>query len=173
MTSGAVAVLADPRAVDAERVVAAATAKEEILVHSLVAIGAGGAEPAIHFHEGRALAVGMQNTVEELKQVAQPTVRQRRRDRGFSFPQTDFFITDMRMHHVGMPVGRMRLQGRDPIRFLLVQTSEIQTKLERAERDAFQADCFGSDEELIVVDIHGAEFVFRRRQLRVDFSGGR
>jgi hypothetical protein len=173
MASGAVAVLTDPGTVGAERVVAAATATERILIERLVAIRAGRTEPAVQFHEGRALTVGMQDTVEEPKQVAQATIRQRRRHRGFSFSQTDPFLRNMRMHHVGMPVGRMRLQGRDPIRFLLVQTSEIQTKLERAERDAFQADCFRRHEQLVVMEVDGAEFVFRRRQLCVDFSGGR
>ena len=173
MTSGAVAVLADPSAVGAERVVAAATATERIFVQRLVTIGAGGAEPAVQLHEGRAFAVGMQNAVEKLKQVAQATVRQRRRHRGLPFPQTDPFLRNMRVRHVGMSVGRMRLQGRDPIRFLLVQTSEIQTKLERAERDAFQADRFRRHKQLVVVDVDGAEFLFRRYQLRINLSGGR
>ena len=173
MTSGAFAVLTDPRAVDAERVVAIATATEEILVEPLVAIGAGGAEPTVQFHEGRAFAVGMQHPVEELKQVAQATIRQRRRRRGLPFPQTDPFLRNMRVRHVGMTVGRMRLQGRDPIRFLLIQAREIQSKLERAERDAFQVDRFGRDEQLVVVNLDGAEFVFGRRQLRVDLSGAR
>ena len=86
MTSGTVAVLTDPRAVGAEGVVAAATATERILVQRLVAIRAGGAEPAIQFHEGRAFAVGMQHPVEELKQIAQPTVGQSCGDGGLAFP---------------------------------------------------------------------------------------
>ena len=75
------------------------------------------------------------------------------------------------MRRVARTLGRMRLQGDDPIRLLFVEPSQIQTNLKRSEIDPFQRDRVRRDEDLEVVDGDAAELVLRGDQLRVEFAG--
>ena len=131
MTRGRAAV-AEPHAVTADRAIATAAAVELVLVDRIVAFAAGCAVPLIERDVSRAFPVRVKHAINQLKQISESAFRQRRGDGGFSFAETELVVVDVRMTRRRTRGRRMRLDGDDSKRFLLVESSQIQADLKRS-----------------------------------------
>lgn len=67
----------------------------------------------------------------------------------------------------------MRFDGDDPVRLLLVESTQVQANLERPEIDVVERDRLGRDVELGVVDGDTTELLFRRDEFGIELAGAR
>ena len=64
----------------------------------------------------------------------------------------------------------MRLDGHDPVRLLLVESSQVQTDLERPQVYSFERDRFRRHINLKIIDGDPVEFVVGGDKLRVQIG---
>jgi hypothetical protein len=133
-----------------------------VLVHGGIAIVARWTKPAIQFDVSGSGRVGMQNPLDDRKEIEEPPFFQGSSDRGPSFARAQTVAVHMRVSRIGARRCRVRLQGDYRIRGLAADAVEIETNLKRPQLDAFQGDRLGRHRESRIFDVQAAKLGFRR-----------
>lgn len=129
---------------------------------------------------GTAGVVRLQNLCHEQEKVAESPLLQSGADRGLAVSFAQRLALDMRMWDVVLGRGRVRFEGDDLIRSLLIEPVPMQHDLKRSQADVFQRDRVGHDGdrvlfqvavELTELGLQGIEFVVHLPQVQQRFRG--
>ena len=177
-TAVVVALRATARALVASRASTAVAGANVITVDRVATVGARASRPLFESDVGAAGVVRLQNLSHEQKEVAQPSLLQSRTDRGLAVSFTQRLALDMRMWDVVLGRGRIRFEGDDLIRSLLIEPVPVQHDLKRSQADVFQRDRIGHDGdrvlfqvavELTELGLQGIEFIVHLPQVQQRF----
>ena len=102
-----------------------------------------------------------------MKQIIETAFGQRRGDRCFTVAEAELLAVHVRMGRLGRRLGRMRLDGHDPVRLLLVEPRQIQPYLKRPQVHAFQRDGVRRDIDFRIVDCDAVELVVGGDEFRI------
>lgn len=177
-TAVVVALRATARALVAGRATTAVAGADVIAVDRVATVRAIASGPLFESDVGAAGVVRLQNLCHEQKEVAQPSLLQRRADRGLAIPFAQRLALDMRMRDVVLGRGRVGFEGDDFIRSLLIEPVPMQHDLEWSQADLFQRDRIGHDGdrvlfqvavELTKLRLQGIKFVVHLPQVQQRF----
>ncbi len=162
-TAVVVALRATARALVTSRASTAVAGADVIAIDRVATVGARTSRPLFESDVGASGVVRLQNLRHEQKEVAQPTLLQRRTDRGLAVSFTQRLALDMRMWDVVLGRGRVRFEGDDFIRSLLIKSIPMQHDLKRSQADLFQRDWIGHDGDRVLFQV-AVEFTEFRLQ---------
>ncbi len=111
-----------------------------VVADVITTIRASAPRPLFESDVGTAGVVRLQNLSHEQKEVAQPSLLQRRTNRGLAIPFAQPLALDMRMRYVVVTRGWVGFESDDLIRSLMIEPVPMQHDLKRSQADVFQRD---------------------------------
>jgi hypothetical protein len=149
-------------AVATERFTASLAVAAVVFAHRLAAIGARRLVPIAQVDKGVAGRVGVQDLIDQQEQVIEPPALKGEVDRPRAVPFAEPLILDVRMRRVGVSTGRIRIEGHEAVRPLVVGREPLEADLKPTEQCTVQLDRLGRHPKLFSTFVaHLAEFVLQ------------